>query len=87
MAGFFLGRNTGRHASVAQAAPSPLYSTGQGAPQRCGFRRGSRLTARTSMAPAKRIYEPRIFEGRVMLSESKRLLAAPDLPALTVTAR
>jgi len=34
------------------------------------------------MAPAKRIYEPRIFEGRVMLSESKRLLAAPDLPAL-----
>jgi hypothetical protein len=72
VAGFFFARNARPAARVSPTAPRHKHSEAEiqrsyGAPPRAR-RRDSRLH-RLHMSPAKRLYEPPIFEGRVMLPE------------------
>jgi hypothetical protein len=72
VAGFFFARNDRPAARVSPTAPRHKHSEAEiqrsyGAPPRAR-RRDSRLH-RLHMSPAKRLYEPPIFEGRVMLPE------------------
>jgi hypothetical protein len=66
---------------------------GQGVPPSlCRGRRGFLLSVRHNMAPAKRVYEPRIFEGRVMLAEEQeeiymRLLTSKHMESVTDSMR